>query len=408
MAGKTGFSFGFAKKAEPKRHVEALSVKKVDEREEIRGVEEGQLALEKPKEGQGPPVILCKNPLDARRDPSHVAKKTTPNSTDAEKPKLLDKPLEECGGGIVSNNMAKLSNEDAEAMRELLKDAAREGTGEDAPVVAAVPILMKAGIKKNRETAAPQATKEMFDNVSVESFGEAMLRGMGYDPKLHTAKPIIRDKLRDNLLGLGAKALLPGEKEKIKGKRKAAPPPSASSVAKPSAIAGAAPEEAVASEAAATSSTTAPQEGATATSSESSQKRPRVEVEDSSSKPATPVADVWASRGLVVKIVSREASLKEFFGAEAVVLEVDEAQQCCRIKARPQGSDKSQQLKGVQLKDIETRVSRECQKVRIVRGAKKGLVAKLVKRDTARGKALLNIEGAESEMSLDDVCQFME
>lgn len=312
----------------------------------------------------------------------------------------------------MSNNIAKLSNEDAEAMRELLKDAAREETGEDAPAdFAPVPILMKAGIKKSRDGAAPEATKDMFDNVSVQTFGEAMLRGMGYDPKVHTAKPIIRDKLRDNLLGLGAKALLPGEKEKIKGKRKAAPPPSSSSVAKTSAIAGEAPENpdsAVASEAAATSSATAPEEGATAASSESSQKRQKVEPEDGSSKPAVPADDVWASRGLVVKIVSREANFKDFFGAEAVVLEVDEARRCCRIKARPQGGDKSQQLKGVQLQDIETRVSRECQKVRIVRGPKKGLVAKLVKRDTARGKALLNIEGAQSEMSLDDVCQFME
>jgi len=274
---------------------------------------------------------------------------------------------------------------------------------------------MKAGVKKAREGAnAPQATKEMFDNVSVETFGEAMLRGMGYDPKVHKTKPLIRDKLRDNLLGLGAKPLLPGEKLQIKGKRKAAPPPGSSSVATPSAIAGAAsedPDSAVASEAAATSGATAPEEGASAPSSESSQKRQRVEVEDGSPKPVEPLADVWASRGLVVKIVSKEARFKDFFGAEAVVLEVDETRRCCRIKARPVGGDKSQQLKGVQLEDIETRVSRECQKVRIVRGPKKGKVAMLVKRDTARGKALLSIEGAfppEFEMSLDDVCQFME
>merc|ERR1719199_1008739 len=105
-------------------------------------------------------------------------------------------------------------------MKELLKDAAREGDGDDAPVVAPVPILMKEGSKKVRDGNAPEATKEMFENVPVESFGEAMLRGMGYDPNLHTTKPIFRDKLRDNLLGLGAKALLPGEKATIANKKK--------------------------------------------------------------------------------------------------------------------------------------------------------------------------------------------
>merc|ERR1719217_1501387 len=79
---------------------------------------------------------------------------------------------------------------------------------------------MKEGSKKVREGSAPEATKEMFENVPVESFGEAMLRGMGYDPKVHTTKPVFRDKLRDNCLGLGAQALLPGEKMQIAGQKK--------------------------------------------------------------------------------------------------------------------------------------------------------------------------------------------
>merc|ERR1719197_1317641 len=44
---------------------------------------------------------------------------------------------------------------------------------------------------------------------------------MGYDPNVHTTKPVFRDKQRDGHLGLGAKALLPGEKAQIAGKKKA-------------------------------------------------------------------------------------------------------------------------------------------------------------------------------------------
>merc|ERR1719162_1181425 len=107
-----------------------------------------------------------------------------------------------------------------------------------------------------------------------------MLRGMGYDPSLHKTKPIFRDKLRDNLLGLGAKALLPGEKLQIKGKRKAQPPPSIASRG----VAGAAPGVAAASgiaaaasdetdEVAAPRSATAPEESGSAASTEPAQKR---------------------------------------------------------------------------------------------------------------------------------------
>mmetsp|Transcript_53659 Transcript_53659/g.83588 ORF Transcript_53659/g.83588 Transcript_53659/m.83588 type:complete len:240 (-) Transcript_53659:3-722(-) len=223
-------SFGFAKKAEPKRHVEAFSTKKEDKREEIKAVEEGKLELEKPKEGQGPPVIKCKNPLDGRNAP----KKLTPSG---EKSKILEKPLEEMPGGLVTRNMSKLSTEDAEAMRELLNDAARQSDGDDVQVAPAVPILMKTGSKKIRESGGADTTKDMFEKQPVETFGEAMLRGMGFDPKVHTTKPVVRDKLRDNLLGLGAKALLPGEKEKIAGKKKAPPEPTKVGRASASAVA---------------------------------------------------------------------------------------------------------------------------------------------------------------------------
>lgn len=387
-------SFGFAKKAEPKRHVAALSTKKEDDREEIKGIGEGQLELEKPKEGKGPPVIKCKNPLAAHNAPKPAA----PNG---QKPTVLAKPLEELPGGIVSKgNMEKLSVEDAEAMRELLKDAAKE-PGDDAPVVAAMPILMKEGSKKARDpNSAPEATREMFDNVPVENFGEAMLRGMGYDPSVHTTKSIFRDKLRDNCLGLGAKCLDPSEKMRIANKKKGEA--AAKAKAKASGGGAASSEAAAPTEAAVTEAAADP--------AEPQQKRPRTDDGDAKSKPVVDcdaAPDIWASRGLVVRVISKEGQLQDFFGAEAVILEVDEGKQCCRIKARPNGSDKSQQLKGVRLQDIETRVSRDCQKVRIVRGAQKGVVAKLTKRDSAKGVAVLQIEGVETSMSLDDVCQFM-
>jgi hypothetical protein len=252
-------SFGFAKKAEPKKHVAAFSTKKEEpKREIIKAVEEGQLDVEAPIDG-GPLVIKCKNPLDSHNEsrkpkpkvllpvgakveyfsvsqkcwkPAVVKGtqeglymldvKPTPVEPSQVRAQAEEKSSDDLPGGLVSKNMSKLSAEDAEAMRELLRDASREGEGDAAPAAAVAPILMKDGVKRAREGAAPEATREMFENVPVESFGEAMLRGMGYDPKVHLTKPIVRDKLRDNLLGLGAKALLPGEKATIANKKKGA------------------------------------------------------------------------------------------------------------------------------------------------------------------------------------------
>merc|ERR1719379_2848748 len=63
----------------------------------------------------------------------------------------------------------------------------------------------------------PEARTKMFENVSIDSFGEAMLRGMGYDPKVHTTKPVNFTQ-RDQKLGLGAKALTPWEKAQAAAK----------------------------------------------------------------------------------------------------------------------------------------------------------------------------------------------
>lgn len=54
--------------------------------------------------------------------------------------------------------------------------------------------------------ALPEFTHESFDAVPVESFGLAMLMGMGYDPKKHTQKPAELHKRVYQRAGLGADA----------------------------------------------------------------------------------------------------------------------------------------------------------------------------------------------------------
>jgi len=389
--------------------VEALVQKKDDGREEIKGVEAGKVAVEKPKEGQGPLTIACKNPLAEHVSSTKRPAKANVGAEGNNKPKTLTGALEEAPGGLLARNLSKLSAEDAEAMQELLKDASREGDGDGQASAATVPILMKEGSKKVREGAgsAPEATREMFEHVPVESFGEAMLRGMGYDPDKHLTKPVFRDKPRDNLLGLGAKALLPTEKALIQGKKKAAP-------AKKAAGASAASSVAASAEEPTSSASAAPAQALSEESSAAGAKRSG-QAEDTEApaekrRRGAGGADVWASRGLVVRVISKEGRLRDFFGAEAVVLEVQDpapaqGAPCCRIKARAAG--KSHVLQGVRLEELETRVSRDCAEVRVVRGDRKGTVAKLLKRDSAKGVAVVRIKGAEVEMKLDDVCQFM-
>merc|ERR1719326_11773 len=64
------------------------------------------------------------------------------------------------------------------------------------------------------------ATKDQFDRMPVEGFGEALLRGMGFNPDKHGTKYVYHEKPRENLLGLGATALLPHEKLGIKAPQK--------------------------------------------------------------------------------------------------------------------------------------------------------------------------------------------
>eukprot|EP00929_Paragymnodinium_shiwhaense_P085803 TRINITY_DN46248_c0_g1_i1.p1 TRINITY_DN46248_c0_g1~~TRINITY_DN46248_c0_g1_i1.p1 ORF type:complete len:429 (+),score=154.58 TRINITY_DN46248_c0_g1_i1:129-1415(+) len=427
MAAKSGFSFGFAKKAEPKRVVEALKKEKPkEERVAILGVEEGAVTVDGVVEEAKKPTIACKNPLSAHREVSEAQAKARAEAKAkaAAKPDAAAKSLKDMAddlpGGLVKN-VSKLSEEDAEAMRELLKDAsATPGSGADAsgpsaaglaiPVKKPQPILMGDGSKRARSGALDRdASKDQFDRMPVEGFGEALLRGMGFNPEKHSTKYVYHEKPRENLLGLGATALLPHEKLGLKAPQKQ----------KAAAAAAAAEAAAKAEDGEADGKAETPAEPAKPAPKGASAVLAAMAATasaSSSSKAGEPqekkrkVTEMWASRGLVVRVIGKEGQLKSFFGAEAVVTKVDEASSTFSIKARPPSDPnaKSTTLPGVRIEEIETRVSRDCTEVRILRGRDRGKVAKLRKRDTKLGVAVVSIEGnADSELPLDDVCQFI-
>lgn len=209
-------SFSFSKKAEPKRVVPALSTKpKPDEGKEIiTSLEGGEVKIDGVAESAKAFTIPCKNPLEMqtqklRNEPTPAAKakaSATPES------------IKDGQGGLVLPKLQQISAEDAEAMKELMKDA-QEGTDRNSvPEVA--PILMRETSRKAREGGAADVSKDAYERVPVEALGLALLRGMGYDPDKHKTKPIWHEKPRDNLLGLGAQPLLPSEKiPKRKGEK---------------------------------------------------------------------------------------------------------------------------------------------------------------------------------------------
>jgi hypothetical protein len=374
-AGKPSFSFGFSKKADPKRVVQALATeKKKDDRVSIIGLEAGQVTVDGPVEEAKLPIIPCKNLLEARHPKPTESKIAATNADAAIKTSAKTFAGDDLPGGLVQRNISQLSSEDAEAARELLRDAASAADGAGSVGVIAsrsnvVPILMREGSKKARNGEAPEGSKDMFDRVAVEGFGEALLRGMGFNPDDHKTTPIFHDKPRDGLLGLGAKALLPHEKVAA-AKRKAS---------------GNSGGTAVASDNAAAVREAEPQDG----------KRRR--------------AEVWASRGLIVRVVGKDGHLHDFYGVDAVVRKVDDAAGTCTLGARParDPDGQTQQLPGVRMSEIETRVRRDCENLRVVSGQHRGAVAKVLKRDAKRGTVLVKIEGTELELEFGDVCEFM-
>ncbi|CAE7200515.1 PIP5K9 [Symbiodinium microadriaticum] len=175
--GSMKLSFSFAKKAEPKRVVAALSTKpKEDEgREIITSLEGGEVQVDGAAEAAKAFTIPCKNPLETtklrlRNTKPAEAAEAAPKESEA------SAAIEDGKGGLVIPNMQKLSDDDAEAMRELLKEAVH-GEGESVREVA--PILMRENSKKAREGGAEDVTRDSYERVPVEAFGLALLRGMG-------------------------------------------------------------------------------------------------------------------------------------------------------------------------------------------------------------------------------------
>lgn len=232
LNGGKALSFSFSKKADPKKVVPALVKKKEeDNREVITGLEAGEVKIDGPAKAATLLTIPCKNPLEEKE----VKKRAAPAAPLLPKPSATGEPVEE-PGGLVKRDFSQLSAEDAEAMKELLKDAENpDGTGAKSGMKA-IPILMRDGSKQARTGTGAEASKDMFERIPVEAFGEALLRGMGYDPEKHQTKPVYHDKMRDGYLGLGAKALSPTEKLLLaKKKEKEGPAAAKAAAAKPAA-----------------------------------------------------------------------------------------------------------------------------------------------------------------------------
>jgi len=418
-----GLAFSFAKKAEPKRVVKELVQKKEDNRVAIVGLEAGQLTVDGEIEKEKQLSIPCKNPLQALA-PKQESK---PKPADqAEKPKSeLQEGIEANEGGLITRNVSKLSAEDAEALQALRQDA---GATVDVTHARVEPILMRKGSKAVRDGAAPEATKDMYDAVPVESFGVALLRGMGYDPDKHKTQAVFNEKVRDHCLGLGAKALLPSEKLPAKAASKAGASSGAQakggSAGSSSATASSSSTTSGAKPAADVVDVTGKQGEVSGKSplEERAEKRRRLEREAASNTSTSSAAvaaaeetsqpsgeeDVWPSRGLLVRISGSRATgkeLRQFGGCEAVVLEVDEGARACRIKARL--DDKSHTLQAVPVAALEPVINKGCERVRVLRGRHKGIEADLLGRSERRAIARVHINGADEDLPLRDVCEFI-
>merc|ERR1712008_6000 len=189
---------------------------KTDVRQEITCLEARQIHVSSPQQSAQALTIPCKNSLpDVSRARRSHARQATQGQENAPS-------FSEANNGGLQRNLSRLSTEDAEAARAILDDAASGNNGSDSGRPAHAPILMRNATKRAREGSVQDPTRDKFETTPIESFGEALMRGMGYDPKVHNTKPVIRETLRDSLLGLGAKPLLPSEKMMLANRKKGA------------------------------------------------------------------------------------------------------------------------------------------------------------------------------------------
>jgi len=374
---KIGFSF--TKKAEVRKKV---GVQLVDDSgpkvEIIKDITNGEITPQTPVVDAGPLIIPCLNPLKIKR------KRADNYEEEAKRRKELTAKLD------------LLSPEDREAALALMADPNEEEEEDDDTQ----PIMMQSkfhtvrgdlGLSdkemlRKEQDLLPDAKKDQFENIPVEKFGLALLRGMGYDPKTDENKPIILER-REGISGLGASTLLPGQKDVLPGeKAKDQPPvarrvnPATSSTAKPRILLGyqkPAPES---------------ETGVQPIVKEPVKEEEQEPVKEEEEMP-------WASRGLLVRIKK-----DEWRGCTAVVLKEENGQ--VKVKVR-RGDGPSEVLEGLTHNELEKVVDRETKKVRIVAGNMTGEEGEIVRR--VRDRVFVKIrEGEEEECcTLNQVCACM-
>lgn len=432
--------FSFSKKAAPKKKAEVQLKEEGVRKEALLSLDGGEVELAEPLPGEGPLVIPCKNLLKTDEEVKKAKEE------EKVKAKTLERAMEENEGGLIntkssgliSKNLTKLSEEDADAVRELLKDAQKDPEENDA-AVKQKPILMRnekfwenrkqGGSERDHITREmedlPAANNKMFDNVAIENFGEAMLRGMGYNPKVHTTKPVAFQQ-RDQKLGLGAKALTPWEKAQAAAKVQKKAEEAKAQKAKEQNAEGSTKTEQEGKSETHTENKEIKKEGAahvaammaaSSTAKRAKEEDVKVEIKEVKKELIEPLQkkarsdaeQSWVCKGLVVRLVSkRDSVLRSTFGAEGVVLGASKtgAGQW-RVKVR-RGPGEGKTLESVLPSDLETRVSAKCQEARVVRGPRAGQVVQVCSRDAERGIAVVKMGGEKCQITLDKICEFVE
>eukprot|EP00916_Digyalum_oweni_P014734 GHVL01024127.1.p1 GENE.GHVL01024127.1~~GHVL01024127.1.p1 ORF type:complete len:333 (-),score=46.86 GHVL01024127.1:979-1977(-) len=127
----------------------------------------------------------------------------------------------------LQKNCSAINNFDLNALDETTKKAAQELRAEagcERTADSVVPILMKnsqladlrkditsdAELYKKEIAMLPEVDSGSYNRVSVNDFGLALLRGMGYDPEVHTTKAHTIARRGYERAGLGAVVDLPG------------------------------------------------------------------------------------------------------------------------------------------------------------------------------------------------------
>eukprot|EP00397_Hematodinium_sp_SG-2012_P033558 GEMP01035871.1.p1 GENE.GEMP01035871.1~~GEMP01035871.1.p1 ORF type:complete len:403 (-),score=100.84 GEMP01035871.1:749-1957(-) len=401
---KIGFSF--SKKTEVRQNI-GVQIRDLDsepKKDVILDIANGKVTLENPEVDTGPLVIPCTNLLKLKR-------KRKGDDDDDEAKRKKDE---------LAAKLETMSAEDREAALALIQESTGNneiGDGEVQPIMMQSKfhgLRVDGGTDKQmllrEEAILPEAAKDQFETVPVEHFGMALMRGMGYNPKKDTNKPILLAR-REGMAGLGAVGLLPGENAKkndVKGKAPPSPSPAqpaTSSSGPPRILLGFAQksESVPAAVSFPDASTTQPSSSPTAPSPSSTQDHSQRTLGDDdkgghavTSRHATS----WVTRGLLVKIARKG----EWFGCKAVALKEDKGR--VRLKVR-KGDGPSEVLEDVSDKYLETVVGRDTKKVRVVEGQMLGEEGKVILREVEMNRVTVKIRGREERFKLEEVCEYI-